>query len=56
MRSTTSHTPQPLVDGVDTVPAGRVRSALGTRGQRSHPARPHADVHRIFRLQPPPFV
>ena len=36
--------------------AGRVRSALGTRGQRSHPVRPQADVHRIFRLQPPPFV
>jgi hypothetical protein len=35
---------------------GRVRSALGTRGQRSHPARPQADAHRLFRLQPPPFV
>lgn len=34
----------------------RVRTALGTRGEHSNPVRPHADVHRIFRLQPPPFV
>ena len=34
----------------------RVRSTFGTRGQRSHPARPQADAHRLFRLQPPPFV
>jgi hypothetical protein len=36
--------------------SGRVRSALWTRGQRSHPARPQTDAHRLFRLQPPPFV
>jgi hypothetical protein len=35
---------------------GRVRSVLGTRGQRSHPARPQPEPHRLFRLQPPPFV
>lgn len=35
---------------------GRVRTAAGTRGERSHPARPQADMHRLLRLQPPPFV
>jgi hypothetical protein len=34
----------------------RVRSAAGTRGQRSHPARPQPEAHRLNRLQPPPMV